>query len=104
MSRELTERQSEILKDIALIAEQRAALQAEDGRLKELLESATRAAVVEGVKQRLIAQMTGLTPGRISQLASQVVRPWLLPDRNGIAPRDEWRTWLEQHQRPTPPK
>src|SRR5688500_1859250 len=107
MGKELTERQAELLREVRLIDEHRKALRAEEQRLQSLQESAIRAAAVEGVRQRTLAQVCETSDSWISQIVNprlpKVVRPWWTPDSDGISPRDEWRAWLAEHQSPDPP-
>lgn len=101
MGKELTERQAELLHDVRLISEHRKAVQAEEKRLQSLQESAIRAAAVEGVQQRRLAQVSETTDSWISQITKKAVRPWWVPDRAGeLSPRDEWHAWLSKHQPP----
>jgi hypothetical protein len=104
MGRELTERQAELLEAVRLIDTHHKALKAQADRVQEMLESAIKAAAVEGVRQRQLAVETDLTDGRISQVVKKPeVKPWWTPDGEGVSQRDEWQTWMSEHPLADPP-
>lgn len=71
VSQGLAEQRTAQLVDVWTIAQRLAAVEAHAEELRAMLQAAAAVAVDHGAKQKVVADLAGLTPGRISQIVAE---------------------------------
>lgn len=71
VSKQLAEQRTAQLVDVWTIAQRLAAVEAHADELRAMLHAAAAVAVDHGAKQKVVADLADLTPGRISQIVAE---------------------------------